>query len=526
MIPATPRSEMEHARQMLQRGDLAQAEKIVRDLIANQPGQPEPWHMLSLVEAKAGRVAGALNCIRRAQEIDPSNRVFRLQEGQYLASMGLRAEALAVASALCDQVLERAEYNDALGNIFALCDEPLRAIPFFRRAVMQAPRRAPYLYNLAAVQRMAGEIDAAEAALNQVLIMDPGNAYAYYTRADLRIQTDQDNHVDELIGALNGRVRHTADKILLCFALAKELDDLGRFERAFNYLKRGADLQRATFRYDVTQDVETIEEIVKLHDRSAVDVVATCDGSECIFVMGLPRSGTTLVEQILASHSAVYGAGELQAFPLAVIDAAQRRVQRRVGKKELVELSLRIDPKQLGQDYLQRTRPQTGKTRMFVDKQPSNYLYAGLIRRALPSARMIFVVRDPMDSCFAMYRTLFTGAYPFSYTLTELATYYRAWDGLMNHWRDVFGECTLFLRYEDLVGDFEASVQRMLWFCGLEWESGCLSFYRQKRTVSTASATQVRRPIYSTSVGKWRAYEAQLEPLRIGLGKLADCGSG
>ena len=504
---------LDTARSLLAAGKLDEAEHATRSLIATNAADPRAWHLLSLVAAKRGRLIEALTCIGHAVAIEPDDAGLRLQQGQYLIANGQRREALDVAMSLAGATHSRADWNDALGTLFTLCDEPSRALPFFRAAVRQSPNDSRYHYNLAAVQRMTGDLADAEATLDSVIARQPANAYAYYTRSDLRTQSRQSNHVAEMIDALDRHVRHAGDRILLCYALGKELDDIGDYPQAFHYFKRGADAQRALFTYDVRDDTAAMDRIMERHTAEMVANAAGFDSDEPIFVIGLPRTGTTLVEQVVSSHSQVFGAGELQAFPLAVINAVKELYGRPVGKLELVELSLRLDPERLGRGYLEATRPQTGKTRHFVDKQPSNYLYAGLIGRALPRARLIVVSRDPVDSCFAMYRALFTGAYPFSYTLAELAAYYAAWHRLIRHWQAILGHRLLVVRYEDLVQRFEATARRMTEHCGLAWEDRISSFHAHARTVTTASATQVRRPVYASSVGKWRNYEEQLAPL-------------
>jgi tetratricopeptide (TPR) repeat protein len=504
---------LDTARSLLAAGRLDEAAGAARSLIATNAADHRAWHLLSLVEAKRGRLSEALTCIGRAVALEPDDAGLRLQQGQYLIANGQRREALDVAMSLAAGTLGRADWNDALGTLFTLCDEPSRALPFFRSAVGQSPHDSRYHYNLAAVQRMTGDLADAEATLDAVIARQPSNAYAYYTRSDLRTQSRASNHVPEMIDALARHVRHVGDRILVCYALGKELDDIGDYQQAFHYFKRGADAQRALFTYDVRDDTAAIDRIIARHTPEVVAGAAGFDSDECIFVIGLPRTGTTLVEQIISSHSQVFGAGELQAFPLAVINAVKELHGRPVGKLELVELSLRLDPERLGRSYLEATRPQTGRTRHFVDKQPSNYLYAGLIARALPRARFIVVSRDPLDSCFAMYRALFTGAYPFSYTLPELAAYYAAWHRLIRHWQAVLGHRLLVVRYEDLVQRFEETARRMTEHCGLAWEERISSFHAHARTVTTASATQVRRPVYASSVGKWRNYEEQLTPL-------------
>lgn len=524
MNPSALLPDLERGRSLIVAGKLDEASRIATALTWQYPEDPRPWHVMSLVHAKASRLPAAVECIRRALTLDPADPALRLQLGQYLIAMGRRREALGVADEVAQITLERGDWNDALGTLFTLCDEPLRAVGFFERAVAQVPNDDRYLYNLAAVQRMIGDLDAAEVTLNRVIAMRPSHAYAYYTRADLRAQTPDSNHIETMTRVLGSEVRHVGDRILMCFAIAKELDDVGNYDLSFHYLKIGSDQQRSLFSYRVGDDTATIDRVIKVFTPAAVAGRRGFDTKECLFVMGLPRTGTTLVEQILASHSAVHGAGELQAFPLEVIKSAQKLAGRRVGKMELAEWTLKADPELLGRAYLEATRPQTGRTPFFVDKQPTNYLYAGLIRRAFPQARMVVLARDPIDSCFAMYRTLFTGAYPFSYTLAELAVYYSAWHRLIRHWQSVLGDHLLIVRYEDLVLDFEATARRLVAHCGLEWEDRCRSFQTQSRAVTSASAVQVRRPIYQTSVAKWRNYREHLAPLVAALEELEPPG--
>jgi tetratricopeptide (TPR) repeat protein len=437
-----------------------------------------------------------------------------LRNAQALVLNGQRRKAFAIACRLAETPCERPDWNDALGTLFTYCEDPARARGLFERATTLAPTHTAYRYNLATAQRMLGEFAAAEAQLDAVIAANPHDARAYYTRTDLRTQTPERNHVAELLRALEGGRRPVAMETFLRFALAKELEDLTRYEEAFQHLERGCALQRGSMTYDVADDVATLDRIAGRHDRSALESHSGLDSEECIFVLGLPRTGTTLVERILACHSAVTSAGESPAFAVEVIAAVRSRLGRTPGKHELVERALEIDARSLGAAYLEAARPTSSAVPKFVDKQPLNYLYLGLIRRALPRARVIALVRDPMDSCFAMYKTLFAGAYPFSYDFSDLACYYAAWHRLMQHWRGCLADDLLIVRYEDLVSDAEPVVRRILRHCRLPWEEACLAFQHGGGPVTTASAVQVRRGLYSTSVGRWRCYERQLAPLQ------------
>lgn len=436
-----------------------------------------------------------------------------IARAQRLLAMGARSEAFEVAEALARSPLERAEWNDALGSLLTFCEAPARALPFYERAVALAPGKGIFLYNLAAAQRMSGEFAAAEANLDRLIAASPRDARAYYMRADLRTQTAAHNHIEEMAARLSQFSRDPPGEILLCFALAKELEDVSRDEESFAYLERGCARQRALMRYDVNEDVATLERITALHEAAALGLGAGNEGAHCLFVLGLPRSGTTLVERILASHSAVRSTGESPAFPAQIIQAVQGLAGRAVDKREFVARSLEVDPRALGSAYLAAARPSAGCAARSLDKQPLNYLYAGLIARALPAARIVALAREPMDGGYAMFKTLFTGAYPFTYHLEELGHYYAAWHRLMRHWQAVLGERLLIVHYEDLVQNPEQVSRRMLAHCGLSWEPACLAFDSQPAAVTSASAVQVRQRLYSSSIGKWRRFERQLEPL-------------
>jgi hypothetical protein len=229
----------------------------------------------------------------------------------------------------------------------------------------------------------------------------------------------------------------------------------------------------------------------------------------------LPRSASTLVERILGSHSAVESAGELHHFALALVDAVRRRAGAApLNRQALVARSAELDFPGLGADYLARVRAGGCTAARFVDKMPLNYLYCGLIQRALPQARIVHVSREPMAACYAMYKTLFNDGYPFSYDVAELAQYYAAYRRLMQHWHATLPGAVFEMTYEALVADPDAQTRRLLSFCGLEWQDRCSDFHLNPAASTTASAAQVRQPLYRTSVSQWRHYARELAPLR------------
>jgi hypothetical protein len=241
-----------------------------------------------------------------------------------------------------------------------------------------------------------------------------------------------------------------------------------------------------------------------------------------VFVIGLPRTGTTLVERILGSHSKVFAAGELNQFAMQMVAALQTATGPSASKLELIAASLGLDFAALGRAYLRASQPYTGNRAHFTDKTPQNFLYCGLIAAALPGARIIEVVRHPMDSCYAMYKQLFTMAYPFSYDLGDLAAYFSGYRRLMQHWHAVLPGRILTVRYEDVVRNQEATTRQLLAHCGLDWEDSCLQFERNTQSTTTASAVQVRQKVYDSSVGKWERFKRQLQPLADGLRATAE----
>ena len=268
--------------------------------------------------------------------------------------------------------------------------------------------------------------------------------------------------------------------------------------------------------YSVETDLQIIAKICEVYGPGMFDGHITgFESRDPIFVLGMPRTGTTLVERILGSHSRVFSAGELNNFSLELMRLSGKAAgQKRPSRLDFVAATAALDFRALGEAYVTAVRPLRDERPHFIDKLPFNFLYAGLIHLALPDARIINLQRHPMDTCYAVYKQLFRDAYPFSYDLDDLGQYYIAYHRLMQHWNAVMPGVIHTMRYESLVADIEGESRRLLEYCGLPWEDQCLRFHENREASTTASALQVRQPVYATSVGKWRHYERQLEPLR------------
>ncbi len=506
---------------LLKARDPAAADRLCGRLTEAHPAFAAGWVSASQIAMLRKDAAAALAAIDRALGVEPANAGYLVQRSQILLALHRREESLAAALAA-----ERCAPADpalwgAIGTTRSFANDQAGALAAYDHAIALGGADPHLLFNRASVRRFLGDLEGAEADYDRVITLKPADYEAYINRSDLRVQTPQRNHVAQLEALLSGNSADWHGEVQILFALAKEYEDLGEYAKSFTRLRRGAQRRRQHLKYDVATDVETVEWIIEAFPTGPTGPAGptgptAAAGDEApIFIVGLPRSGTTLVERILGSHSAVTPAGELDCFALALVDAARARSGRaQLPRRELVAASAGVDFAVLGADYLRRAHAAFGGGGRFTDKMPLNYLYCGLIHRALPNARIVHVTRDPMAVGYAMYKTLFKSGYPFSYDLGEIGRYYGAYRRLMQHWQRTMPGVIHELRYENLVADSEAETRRLLAFCGLEWEAGCAAFHRNPTATTTASASQVRRPIYTSSVAQWRHYEAELAPLK------------
>ena len=510
--------------QSVKKKDIKQAVHNSNLLGRDFPDFAPGWHAASHVAQLIKQPRPALLAIERALKLEPGNIDWQLHRVGCLLMCGDNAGA---SNTLLEMLSEPGGYSPAqisslafLCNRLELHDEAAR---LYQRLTKLEPRNGAHWYNLASIQRFQGKPGEAEASLEKAITLNPRDYEAYELRADLRKQTKTSNHIPQLQKLLENGIKVPAGEVRICYALAKELEDIGDSETSFKALSRGASLRRKHINYDIENDVETIDAIIGTFSTTRLAAPREgCQTKEPVFIIGLPRTGTTLAERILGGHSDVFAAGELNNFAMQMMQQVRGSTSgQNLSRNALVQQSAQLDFKALGEAYLESTRPLTGHSPHFVDKMPLNFLYAGLIRMALPHAKIIHLVRNPMDTCYAVYKRLFQDAYPWSYDLDEIATYYLAYRRLMAHWNDAMPGAIHELAYEDLVTDPETSARELLSFCGLPWQPQCLRFDENKTATTTASASQVRQPVYTTSVQRWRDYERQLAPLAA---KLRDGG--
>ena len=529
-------------------GKLVAAERICQQILNNKRDLVDVLHLLAIVQSSLGRKHAALASYDRVLTLRPdfvealSNRGVTLHElkrfkealTSYDGALKLRpdyAEALfnrgatlrdlkrlEEALASYDWALKlRPDNAEALSNRGATLHELRRfeeALTSYDRALKLRPDYAEAHYDLSLVLSAFGRLSESRAALEEAIRLAPRNVK--YRRVLSKIVRSVPG--DSYLVAIEQLARDSTsfcveDRIELHFAVAKAFDDVGRHVEAFRQWLDGNALKRRLIEYDETVELGEFDRVRAVFTTEMIKARQNTGHSSSlpVFIIGMPRSGSTLVEQILASHPQVFGGGELKLFHKATADS--------VVFPEQVPRMTDSGFRDLGTRYLAEIERLAPAATRITDKMPGNFIRAGLIHLALPNSAIIHTVRDPIDTCLSCFSLLFSDKQNFTYDLAELGRYYRHYDALMEHWRQVLPPGRILdVRYEDVVFDLEGQARRIIAHCGLDWDARCLAFHQTERAVLTASAVQVRQPIYKNAIGRWRTYQHFLGPLLAELG--------
>jgi len=423
--------------------------------------------------------------------------------------------------ARADKALENAIRNednnpvvhDLIGVVHSQLGDQREALRWYGKAATKVPTNVAFRVNHANCQMYLGNLDEAEAELREVLGMQPGNPNAHWILSGIR-KAGNHAHVDEMRHLIKTGKYTPQSLAFLYYACGKELEDLEDWGPAFEAIATGASERRKTIEFDEAAEIAMYDALERVYTAEWFDEPAKgFDDASPIFIVGQPRTGTTLVERVVTAHSQVYSAGELRQFGNSVRRLVDYREPQRFSAK-LMEQAARIDFEKLGEAYIQTTRKLRGDEPRFVDKLPSNFIYLPLILKALPRARIIHLRRNPMDACFSSFKQLFADAYPHSYDQQEMARHHARYFKLMGTWRERFGERFFDVAYEDVASNLEPNARALMDHLELPWEDACLEFHKQDAAVTTASAVQVRKPAHTKSIGRWKRYEEQLEPMR------------
>jgi tetratricopeptide (TPR) repeat protein len=498
-----------------------EAETVYRKALELGPNNPDTLDNLALAVKDLDRLDEAADLLRRALVIEQNSDKIHLHYGTVLLDQKKTEEAAAAAGRALALNPNNHDTVNLMGRIAFERGDLDGALGHYRRALALKPDLADAYNNMGNVLKELGRLQEAEAAYLEALRLDPNVAGVYVNLADSKTFAANDPHLAamEALAARREGLSKT-DRMQLDFALGKAYADLKDYPRSFAHWQAGNAAKRATVAYDEKTALALFDDIERIFTPDLIKAKAGRGepSPAPIFVVGMPRSGTTLIEQIIASHPMVFGAGELQTFNDVVL-AVRGADGGSLSFPQFVPALDGAALRQIGARYVALLRALAaargaGQAERITDKMPSNYYFAGLIHLALPNARIIHSQRDPVDTCLSCFSKLFSAEQNHTYDLGELGRYYARYDRLMAHWRRVLpAESFLDVRYEDVVADLEGQARRIIAYCGLPWDERCLSFHTTERAIRTASAIQVRQPIYRNAVGRWRVYEKELTPL-------------
>jgi predicted Zn-dependent protease len=507
--------------ELVAQGKLAEAEPRCRDYLRHSPDDVDAMRLLAEIATRLGVFDDAEQLFARCVALAPQFHLARAGYAHVLMKQSKFNQSLQEIDSLLAIDPDNSSYRILLASVLVRVGRHREAIDNYQRVVARPGHTALDLSSLGHALKTVGRTSEAIDAYRRAVALDPLFGDAYWSLANLKTFDFEDQEVDAMTAAAASDRCPPREYPALCFALGKAYEDRGEYAQAFSQYQRGNARRRTEIRYSAEENHAAGEDLMRactaeLFQRHAADGYPD---PAPIFIVGLPRSGSTLVEQVLASHSQVDGTGELPE----IIEIARRLSGKRrpADPSRYPDILQQLDAAQLrelGQEYIERTRIQRRDAPYFIDKMPNNFPHVGLIHLILPNAKIIDTRRHPMASCFSAYKQLFATGQNFSYDLGDLGRYYADYVALMAHWDRVLPGVVLRVFYEDTVRDTEAAVRRLLDYCGLAFEERCLRFYETERAVRTASSEQVRQPIYHAAVEHWRHFEPQLEELRIALG--------
>jgi tetratricopeptide (TPR) repeat protein len=508
-------------------GHLNEALIFFRQALLLAPNVEQSYLKIAAILQRLGRTADLIDLCRKALDQGVTSGSVHNHLGAALYSSGRRQEALVSFRTAVTVNPRHGQSHYNLGMCLEDLGETQAALAAYTRAVQYMPENAPAHFGLARLSLGVGMMADWEKHIRKTLTLDPRNAQAHLQLALHKKKTTYEPQMEDMERLYHDPTISDRDREFLCFALGKSYEDLGEYSRAFEYFREGNRLHRTTHLCDQNHDQTVYARLMTLFSEDFYKIRADWRGAtggvRPIFILGMPRSGTTLVEQILASHPLVFGGGELY-FLQEVIESVgggpdQDDYYQVVSQMDIDAFT------HLGRNYLEKLTATKGycDEPCITDKMPHNFIDIGMIKMMLPEAKVVHCRRNPMDNCWSIFKNLFEGGlHCYAYDLTELGRYYVRYSQLMAHWRRTLPGYLHEISYEALVKNTESEIRKLLSFCDLEWDNRCLAFHRTKRDVQTASKSQVRQAIYRDSVRLWHNYQEFLSPLAESLGEVAD----
>lgn len=507
----------------LSEGKLADADRLCRHFLRSNKTHVEGMRLLAEIATRNKVFDEAEFLLESCLEFQPEHRNARIQYANLLLRVQKFAKAYQQAKQLMD---EHPDDVDAILSLYAAACSGMgnneQAVASYERLMAQHPHNHLHPISLAHVLKSEGALDQAIAHYQRGYQLKPDHGDAYWSLANTKSYTFTDTELRQMRSAEANPETSETDRIQLCFALGAAYENRAEYERSFRHYSRGNSLKQAGVQHSAQRLQARIDSQMEactaklFADKAGLGFAAP----DAIFIVGLPRAGSTLLEQILSSHSQVDGTLELHNI-LNLVKRLRGREDAPGAPPRYPRILSELDDsyfRRFGEQFINDTRPYRGDAPFFIDKMPNNFFHLGLIKLILPNAKVIDARRSPMACCFSGFKQLFGGGQEFSYGLREIGNYYRQYVKLMDHWDAVLPGFVLRVRHEDVVADLEGQVRRLLDFCGLPFEPACLAYHQTERSVRTPSAQQVRQPIYKTGLDQWRHFEPWLGPLREALG--------
>lgn len=501
-------------------GDVRGAAMQYKKALAIRPYFVEAYYNLGLSLKKSlGQpqpLPETINFYQKALAIDGNHPIALAGLSQALFTSGRTEEAIATLHNLVKTSPDQPESYYLLATSLLRTRDIEGAIEQYKKAIELRPKYVEAHHSLGIAYEYLGRLDAAIDQYRHALKLQPSFVLSHYQLAKCQKHFHQDDDILAMENIYNSERVNPDDRMLLAYGLGKAYEDIGLYDKAFDFLEEANKQQRTTYEYSVSSDETRFEQIKMIFDQALFERLAKSGTIEegPIFVLGMPRSGTSLVEQILASNPCIYGAGELPTLhDIIVRDQLPPTFLPDFSRRTKEQLNRVL--KEMGRQYLTATNSLSKESgaKYVINKMPSNFLNIGMIKLMLPNAKVIHCKRLPMDNCLSIYKNLFEAGHKYAYNQKELGRYYRLYQNLMAHWHSVIPGFIHDINYEDLVADQETQSRKLFEFCGIPWDSRSLSFHQTSRAVATLTSSQVRRPIYTDSVKLWEKYSNRLEDL-------------
>jgi len=498
------------ATDLMHEGQLHKAEQVCRQFLASNEHHPEAMMLLAEIGIQLKVYSDAEFLLESCVTLYPDNDRAAAAYQNLLSKLGKFPDAVSVAKKRLQYAPENFTVKVGLAHALVGVGELEQAIDIYRELLSENEDRPAVWVALGHALKAKGDTREAVNAYERAIVFADDFGDAYWSLANTKTYRFSDELLAKMILLVDAEATKLDDEIHICFALGKGFEDSADPTRAFAYYERGNRLKKRTLQFDIAKTEKALLAQQQAFTKGSFNKTQGCQEADPIFIVGLPRAGSTLLEQILASHSQVDGTMELHDILGIASSLSHQATPYPLNVSALSSETL----SKLGEQYLRQTRAYRQGAPFFIDKMPNNFIHIGLIKKILPNAKIIDARRNPMDCCFSGFKQLFGEGQEFSYSLNDIGRYYNAYEKLMDHWHSVLPGEILTVQHEEVLDDLEAQVKRILAFCGLTFEEACLAFHKTKRVIKTPSSEQVRQPIYKTGMGQWKPFESYLDELK------------